>query len=165
MESISLIADNLRHSREIVLSRIEEMSAHCMVPPTSNGGAHTLWVLGHLAYIEALVIESIMLGKDNPLEHWKDVFDGDDNSLNASDYPSFDEVLMECRGRRQRTEDLLRSLTEADLDAVSRNVPRGTEDLFGTYRKCLQYVANHWFMHRGQLADARRAAGMVKMWY
>lgn len=165
MESIALIADNLRHSREIVLSRIEEMSDHCMVTPTSRGGAHTLWVLGHLAYVEALVIESYMLGAHNPLDHWKELFDGDDVSLNTAEYPPFNDVLRECRGRRQRTEDLLGTLTESDLDALARNVPHGTDDLFGTYRKCLHYVANHWFMHRGQLADARRAAGIERMWY
>ena len=39
-----------------------------------------------------------------------------------------------------------------------------TEEAFGTYRLCLQYVADHWYMHRGQLADARRAAGLERMW-
>lgn len=165
MESIYLLSDNLCHSRELVLSRIEDMANHCMVPPTSNGGAHTLWVLGHLAFIEAMVIESIMLGERNPLEAWKDLFDGDDISLSVDDYPSFDVVLEECRGRRQRTEDLLRTLTESDLDVPAQNVPHGTDDLFGTHRKCLQYVANHWFMHRGQLEDARRAAGAMRMWF
>jgi len=41
---------------------------------------------------------------------------------------------------------------------------KGYEDTFGTYRLCLQYVADHWYMHRGQLADARRAAGLARMW-
>ena len=36
----------------------------------------------------------------------------------------------------------------------------GVELLFGTYRRCFQYASDHWFMHRGQLADARRAAGV-----
>ena len=31
-----------------------------------------------------------------------------------------------------------------------------------TYRLCLQYVADHWYMHRGHLADARRAAGLAR---
>jgi hypothetical protein len=29
----------------------------------------------------------------------------------------------------------------------------------------LQYTSDHWFMHRGQLADARRAAGLHRMWF
>jgi hypothetical protein len=44
------------------------------------------------------------------------------------------------------------------------NVPAGFEDTFGTYRLCLQYVADHWYTHRGHLADTRRAAGVERMW-
>ena len=54
--------------------------------------------------------------------------------------------------------------SEGDLDKSSANVPKGFEDLFGTYRLCLQYASDHWYMHRGQLADARRAAGLERMW-
>jgi hypothetical protein len=43
-------------------------------------------------------------------------------------------------------------------------VPAGFEATFGTYRLCLQYAADHWYMHRGQLADARRTAGLERMW-
>ena len=53
MESIDLIRDNLRKSQQIVLARVEEMREDCLVFPTPKGGCHTLWVLGHLAYIEA----------------------------------------------------------------------------------------------------------------
>ena len=165
MRSIDLIRDNLRRSEEIVLVRIEDMRDHGMVFPTPRGGCHTLWVLGHLAYIEALVIRSFMLGEKNPLAHWEEAFDGAEVSGDATLFPSFDEVLAECRGVRGATRSLLDSLTEADLDRRSARVPDGVEELFGTFRRCLQYAADHWFMHRGQLADARRAAGLERMWY
>ena len=61
-------------------------------------------------------------------------------------------------------EQLIDTLTEADLDKVSAAVPKGYEELFGTYRLCLQYLADHWYMHRGHLADARRSAGVDRMW-
>jgi hypothetical protein len=53
MQSIDLVRDNLMKSRDRVLSRVEEMRDHCLVFPKPKGGSHTLWVLGHLAYIEA----------------------------------------------------------------------------------------------------------------
>jgi hypothetical protein len=59
---------------------------------------------------------------------------------------------------------LVDSLSEDDLAKVSAKVPEGFEHTFGTYRLCLQYVADHWYMHRGQLADARRAAGIGRIW-
>jgi uncharacterized damage-inducible protein DinB len=164
MQSIDLIRDNLKKSEERVLTRIEQMREHCVVFPTTNGGCHTLWVLGHLAYIEALVIRAFMLGEANPLAHWQEVFDGPDPNAEISQYPPFDEVLAKCREMRASTVALLDSRSERDLDKLSAKVPKGFEDTFGTYRLCLQYVADHWYMHRGQLADARRAAGVERMW-
>ena len=105
-----------------------------------------------------------MLGQPNPLADWEQVFDGPEPSGDVSDYPPFDEVLAKCHDMRQATIALLESLSEQDLDKVSAQVPNGWKDTFGTYRLCLQYVADHWYMHRGQLADARRAAGVYRMW-
>lgn len=66
--------------------------------------------------------------------------------------------------RCSRSVALADSLAENDLDNESANAPEGFDDTFGTYRLCLQYVADHWYMHRGHLADARRAAGVGRMW-
>ena len=164
MQSIDLIRDNLRKSRDRVLARVEEMREHCVVFPTRNGGCHTLWTLGHLAYIETLVVRTFMLGGENPLARWEESFDGADTSGDISQFPPFDEVLAKCREVRQSTVALVDSLSEDDLETVSAKVPEGFEDTFGTYRLCLQYVADHWYMHRGQLADARRAAGLARIW-
>lgn len=164
MQSIDLIRDNLQKSRDRVLARVEDMREHCVVFPTPKGGCHTIWVLGHLAYIEGLVVCGFMLGKRNPLAEWAEVFDGTDVSSDIGCYPPFDQVLARCRGMRESTVSFLDSLTEDDLDTASANVPKGFEATFGTYRLCLQYVADHWYMHRGNLADARRAAGLERMW-
>ena len=163
MDSIELVRDNLRKSRERVLERIEEMRDHCFVFPTPQGGAHTLWVLGHLAYIEGLVVRSFMLGTSNPLESWKSVFDGDETPSAESSFPPFDEVLEQCHRMRDETLGLVDSFAEKDLDRQSMIIPDRYEEMFGTYRHCLQFVADHWYMHRGQLADARRAAGLHRM--
>ncbi len=164
MQSIELIRDNLKKSMERVLVRIDDMREHCVVFPTPRGGGHTLWTLGHLAYIEALVIRRFMLAEPNPLAEWEDLFDGSDTIGDVSQYPPFDQVLGKCREMREGTVALLDSLSEGDLNRVSANVPEGHEETFGTYRLCLQFVADHWYMHRGQLADARRASGLERMW-
>ena len=164
MQSIDLIRDNLAKSRDRVLARIEEMREHAVVFPTPNGGCHTLWTLGHLAYIELLVVRTFMLGASNPLAHWEDTFDSADTSGDVGRFPPFDDVLATCREVRESTLALLGTLTEDDLDTPSTQVPEGFEDTFRTYRLCLQYVADHWYMHRGQLADARRSAGIERMW-
>lgn len=165
MQSIHLIRENLTRSESIVLSRVEEMRDHCMIPPTPRGGCHTLWVIGHLAYIETLVIRQFMLGEANPLADWEEIFDGEEVSGDIEQFPPFDQALAECRATRASTISLLDSLREDDLDLASVNAPKGVDDLFGTHRRCFQSAADHWFMHRGQLADARRVAGLERMWY
>lgn len=164
MNSIDLLRDNLRKSTERVLARVEEMRDHCLVFPTPNGGSHTLWVLGHLAYIEGLVVRRFMLGEANSLAEWEAPFDGAGTTDDASQYPPFDEVLGKCREVRAQTLALLDTLSEADLDTRSAAAPEGFDDTFGSYRLCLQFLADHWYMHRGQLADARRAAKLDRMW-
>jgi uncharacterized damage-inducible protein DinB len=164
VQSIELIRQNLGRSTELALAHIEDMRDHGVVFPTPNGGSHTLWVLGHLAYIEALIIRGFMLGEPNPLAEWKDTFDGAETSGDAAHYPPFDEVLARCREMREGTAALLDGFTEDDLDRPSADAPDGFGDTFGTYRHCLQFAADHWYMHRGQLADARRAAGLHRMW-
>jgi hypothetical protein len=165
MHSIDLIRENLRRSEELVLVKIEDMREHALVFPTPRGGCHTLWTLGHLAYIESLVVQHFMLGRPNPLADWEGLFDGAEVSSDADRFPPFDHVLRECRKVRTSTRALIDTLTEEDMDRPSANAPEIVADLFGTYRGCLQYAADHWFMHRGQLADARRAAGLERMWF
>lgn len=165
MDSIHLIRENLERSRDIVLSRIDDMADHCMVPPTPSGGCHSLWVLGHLAYIEGLVVHRFMRGEAHPLDHWASIFDGAEVDDDPSVYPAFDDVLSQCRATRAATLRLVDGYSENDLDTVAASIPDGVEHLFGTYRRCLQYASDHWLMHRGQLADARRAAGVDRMWF
>jgi hypothetical protein len=164
MQSIHLIRDNLAKSRDRTLVKISEMKPHALIAPTPNGGGHTLWVLGHLAYIEGLVIRTFMLGETNPMEAWGQTFDGDSVGADGSAYPPFDDVLAKCIEMREATIHLLDGLNEEDLDRPALASPNGFEETFGTWRQCFQYVADHWYMHRGQLADSRRAAGLAKMW-
>lgn len=170
MLSIDLIRENLKRSEEIVLARIEDMRDHSLVFPSPGGGCHTLWILGHLASIECLVIHVFMRDEPNPLADWAEVFDTIEVSADEEQFPLFDRVLEECRRVRKSTVSLLDSCVESDLDKMSENIPKasdaeGVEFLFGTYRRCFQYAADHWLMHRGQLADARCAAGVGRMWY
>ena len=164
MQSLDLIRDNRNKSTERVLLRVEEMRERCLVPPTPHGGGHTLWVLGHLAFIEGQVIHEFMLGEPNPLGDWEDPFDGSDVPTDPDRYPPFDLVLARCRKTRASTLKLLDSYSEDNLDCVAAKVPKGWDETFGTYRLCLQFAADHWYMHRGQLAAARRATGLERMW-
>jgi len=164
MHSKDLIKINLEMSMNMTLELIEDMSDAPLTFPTSKGGNHPLWILGHLAYAEGALIQGIMLGESNPLAHWKEHFDmGTDPVADLDAYPPFSELLAQCHEARKRTLSLLESFSEDDLDRPSKAIPPQYESFFGTYRKCLLMVSNHWWMHRGQVADARLEAGRKRL--
>ncbi|MEM7233373.1 MAG: DinB family protein [Planctomycetota bacterium] len=160
MKAIELIRGNLERSRNRVLGKIEDMREQSLVFPTPNGGCHTRWLLGHLAHSENQIVQVMMLGKENEIAEWGELFGMKTDPSPDAAYPEFDRVLEAARSVRESTIALVDTLSEEDLDRASVNCPEGREAAFGTYGLCLQFAADHWLMHRGQMADARRAAGI-----
>ena len=127
--------------------------------PTSNGGCHPLWVLGHLAFVEAMTHE-LLTGEANPIPSWGSMFGPSTiTSADARQYPAYQEVRARYAQLRKRTFQLLDSFSEADLDKRVSNPPPGLEEHFGTYGKTLLTLALHQTLHRGHITDAVRAAG------
>lgn len=141
------------------LQLAEDMRDAPLQRPTSSGGNHPLWLLGHVAMVEASV-PHVLFGEPNPLERWAHLFAaGSEPKDDSAGYPSFDEVLAAYRDLRARNLKILDGLGEADLDRPTKAPPRGLEQVLGTFGQTFLVVAMHQMMHRGQLADARRAAG------
>ncbi len=159
MKAIEAIQFTMELSENVVMSLIDDMKDAPLTFPTPNGGSHPLWVLGHLTFGEGLV-RAALFGEPNPVEHWRPLFDGgiepvDDPGL----YPSFDEVRAKFTELRAANMKLLQSLTDQDLDKPAADPPKGLEPYFATYGKTFLTVAQHVMSHRGNVADARRAAG------
>ncbi len=160
MKSVEFAKMAMETSKHLVMLLIDDMKDAPLTQPTVNGGNHPLWVLGHLAYSEANIVEAVMLGETNPLDEWKDVFGGGSEAVaDANHYPPMDEVLSKFEQVRERTMTLLAGFTEDDLDKPSKACPPERQELLGTIGRCLMVVALHPAMHFGQVADARRAAG------
>ena len=142
---------------------IEDMHDAPLTQPTSAGGNHPLWVLGHLAVTEGSIPE-ILFGAQNPVEPWKPLFDaGSEPKADTDAYPPFDEVLSKYRVLRAETLKLLDEMDDADLDKPTKNPPKGAEEFFRTVGQTLLLTALHQSFHSGQVADARRAAGRKPM--
>ncbi|MCA9277956.1 MAG: DinB family protein [Phycisphaeraceae bacterium] len=160
MNAVDILKNNTAMCRKFAVDLITDMKDSAMTQPTKNGGNHPLWVLGHLAYSEGSMIQGMMLGKDNPLADWKDLFEGgSEPTTDASKYPSFDEIMKKSDEVHALTMQYLEGITEADLEKPSAACPDEYKEWFGTVGKCLNINALHPFMHYGQVADARRAAG------
>jgi hypothetical protein len=163
MESKDLIRLNLERSGNRVLKTYEGLKEHGLTFPTAKGGCHAIWTLGHLAFTEYSLVKGRMLGEENPLEGWADLFENGSQAVAEPGlYPSFEELHGKCRAARDETISLLETLDEPDLDTVSRNVPEHLAKTFGTYRLCFQFTADHWYMHQGHASDIKRAAGLLK---
>src|SRR5262249_8800263 len=143
----------------LILALIEDMKELPFTYPTPKGGNHPLWVLGHLAWLEGNVIQQVMLGRPNPVAHWKGLFGiGSEPLAEASCYPSFDEVQKAFQGIHAETLKLLDTLTDDDLDRPSQACPPEFKGFLGTYAQCFMVTIFNTMHHRGQVADARRAA-------
>ena len=139
---------------------LEGMHDAALVQPSEKGGNHAMWLTGHLAFIEGNVMK-ILLGEPNPVQHWATLFEtGSKPTTNAGDYPRFDEVLEAYRKGRARTLKKLDETGEGGLDRVPDKIPPGFEDGMKTVGHTFMLLALHHMVHYGQLANARRAAGL-----
>ena len=145
----------------MILGLAEDMAEYCLVFPTPRQGNHALWILGHLAHGEGTLIHQWAFGQANPLGEWKSVFDSGTQPVASLDvYPDFDQVMQNCESIRTQSCEMLQRLAESDLDRPSRGVPDVYRPFFRSVRDCFNMNALHWLEHKGQLADARRAAGL-----
>ena len=158
MDLKHLLELNLHWATEKTISLIDTMRDAPLTFPTPRGGNHPLWVLGHCTFAEGQVIWELMQAETNPMENWSEMFrDGTEPTSNPEDYLPFDDVMHQCRALRKASDELLASFNLQDLERPTAACPPGYEEHFGTFAQCYLFVANHWLMHRGQVADARRA--------
>ena len=142
-----------------VIPLIDDMSDAPFAQPTQNGGNHPLWILGHLTWVEGQV-PKVLFGEKNQLEEWTPIFGiGTAVVTDASKYPPFAEVRAKYETLWQANVELFESFTEADLDKPTKWQPPRLEKAMPTYGLTFLTLSLHKMSHRGQLADARRAAG------
>jgi hypothetical protein len=161
MQTKEAIQFAMAFTDRVVLKAIDEMKDSATTFPTPNGGCHPLWVLGHLALVEGMV-PAILFGEKNPAADWEPLFGQNSEAVsNASAYPPMNEVRERYRTLRDRNLKLLQGFSEADLDKPTVAPPKGLEHEFVTYGSTFLTVALHQAMHRGNVTDAKRAAGLV----
>jgi uncharacterized damage-inducible protein DinB len=159
MTTIEFIRKGMERTASMTLKLIDDMKDQPLTFPTANGGNHPLWILGHLAYAEGQ-INHVMTGRPNPLADWKELFGpGTQPVAEAARYPAFDGLRKAFDDRRAETLRVLDTLTDADLERPSAACPPERQQFMGTYAQCLMMAMLHPLTHRGQVADARRAAG------
>jgi hypothetical protein len=84
---------------------------------------------------------------------------GSEPRADASAYPPYEEILRTFRDLRERNLKILEQVGDAGLDRPTHSPPRGMEKVLDTVGNTFLVIAMHHLSHRGQVADARRAAG------
>jgi hypothetical protein len=163
MKTTDYIRSSIDASKMLVLSLLDDMEDAPLTQPTSKGGNHPLWVLGHLTYSESNIVSHIIQGNENPLIGWKEMFgSGREPTTDATQYIPWQEVRAKFDEVREKTISFLDGISDADLEQPSKNCPPGGK-LMSTIGGCLIIVALHPTMHYGQVADARRMAGRDRL--
>lgn len=163
MKSIELIKVAMQISDQATIGLIEDMRDAPFTQPTATGGNHPMWVLGHIAFIEA-GLPSVLYGEPHPLAHWASLFAaGSEPTADPKAYPPFDEVLKVYRESRARNLKLLNQFSETELTRPTKAPPPGLEKVLCTFGQSYLVIALHQMSHMGQVADARRVAGRRPM--
>jgi hypothetical protein len=164
MKAIELIRWAMQFSDEHTAMLLADLRGAALTPSTPGAkggdGNHALWLVGHLAFIEGAV-RHVVLGEANPVEHWAPLFAaGTRPKADAGAYPPFEEVLRTYHELRARNVKMLEELGEAGLDRAPAHVPPGFESIMTSAGQTLLLIALHNMVHNGQIADARRVAGI-----
>ena len=160
MKAIELIRWALQTTEGGVTQIAQSMRYAPLTQPTGSGGNHPLWCVGHMCFVEG-AIQQILFGGPHPIEQWKHLFaTGTQPVSDPKVYPPFDAVLAKFKEIRARTMQLLEQTGEAGLDKKPDKIPPGFEDLMATYGRSFMALAMHHMVHYGQIADARRVAGL-----
>jgi hypothetical protein len=159
MDATAVIKTALTMSDEWLTALLNDVKDAPTTFPTPNGGNHPLWAIGHIAHSEASLVAGFVLGEENPLKKWDELFGmGSQPVADASVYPPFDEVLAAYRRARANTLSVLERMSTEELSKPS-HAPEEYKSMFGTVGQCLMSVSLHAVFHAGQIADARRAMG------
>src|SRR6476660_6029257 len=155
MKAIDTIRWALEFSEQVTERFAADMADAALTSPLPNGN-HTLWNLGHLAFIEG-GLAHIISGDSNPVQHWEPLFAmGSEPKSDPSAYPSLDEILTTFRELRARNIKRLEEIGEAGLDAKPKWIPPGFENEMKTVGQTFQLMALHNMIHVGEIVMARR---------
>ena len=163
MKTADFIKMSLDSSKDWVTGLLSDMEDAPLVQPTSNGGNHPLWILGHLVCSESALLDQFIEGKPNRFPALGELFsNGTTPAPDADKYPPMEELFAKFDAIRADTLAYLETLSDDDLDKPS-HAPTEFGAEFATIAGCFAAMIAHVMNHAGQVADARRAAGREPM--
>lgn len=151
-------AEQLPRSRNFLLGLLETLSDEQLHVRAGGAGNHALWVMGHVAYADDLFV-SLFCNEPSclPEGHTELFINGTTPSDNPADYPDREELLKRMETARTR---LIKWAQSLEGDAIWQASPEEVAQIAPDAITAVHTLAQHDFVHGGQIATIRATLGM-----
>jgi hypothetical protein len=158
----AVLADDLDGSRQWTRKLIADLRGPDWAFQPAPGLAHALWLCGHLACSENLLVHVRVLGTKGVLEetftkHFS--IGGPVKSAAEHDFPPLETVLQTMDDVHRKTLDALRGASDALLAELCSGAEGKPHPHYQDKRGAVVHCARHEAFHAGQIAMIRRLLG------
>jgi hypothetical protein len=148
----------LEYSRHFVNALFEAMTEDQLCHQPFPGANHALWIMGHLASVDAFLLQACGGPSDPQLVPLQPLFFMKSQpSPNLSDYPPVTQIRVWFDLTRKTVLDWFRSQNEQDL---STPLPEGIREIAPDRLCLIARLAIHEAGHAGQLTMIRKSLGL-----
>jgi len=148
----------LELARGKTLRLIEDIPESELCRPAWEGGNHTLWVLGHLAWTDDYFMQTVGKRPTCLPDGWADRFGmGSTPVATPADYPAPAEVRDRLGSSRAALIDWFQNM---DASQAETALPEALADFAPHFAGLASTLAWHEGLHAGQLTVIRRHLGL-----
>ena len=157
----ALLAEQLDGTRDWTLKLIADLSSDDWAFQPGPGMAHPLWLCGHLASAEHLLIHVRCLGGGVLDDAFRSHFPigAAVKSTAEHDYPPIESVLNHMHEVHGKTLDAIGGMDDALLSGPAFGPDGKTHPHYSDKRGAVSHCIRHEAFHAGQLATIRRLLG------
>lgn len=150
-------ANALAYSRRITLNLLDGFPDDKLCYQPFKDANHVLWMMGHLAWSDDLIMTQICGVKARLPEKWTELFGwGSKSSPDQSVYPDRAQLAQAMQTQRNALMEWIRSMSEAQL---VKSLPTDYANFAVNYGALPASITWHEGFHAGQIAMIRKALG------
>jgi uncharacterized damage-inducible protein DinB len=158
-----LAIERLQNARGFITKLIETLEPDQYLIRAGGAGTHVAWIIGHLTLADDRFVSEFTGQPSQIPEGYRDLFDGGTQPAATCDpYPSREEMLEHFAASRSRTIDWAGTL-EGDL--LWQPAPESLGQITPNALSALHTLAEHDFLHAGQIATVRSSLGMKPVFF
>jgi uncharacterized damage-inducible protein DinB len=161
MTMTELLADQIDVSRDWTLKLIADLAGDDWTHQPAPGLQHALWLCGHLAVAEHLLVITRCVGGDPPDAAFAKHFGigCPVSSSTETDWPSPQSVVDKMAETHAEVLGAVREMPVAKLDEPCYGQDGAVHPHYKTVAGALAHCARHESFHAGQIATIRRLLG------